>query len=203
MAAEAHTGACAVKFEYRGPFGVTLETSDDLERWVVPMGESLSENQAKVVVKSCLSKRAGVSTDPICPAVDAALPQQHEGGATMTGPDSTAGDLPSEVPSKSPDYRAYVEANTSLIETREEIARFRERAVALGCWNVVRLLDSHEALRTLTGRTKTLAREATNGWACYAKRNIELDEIYRLHRALDAIDFSGLASPADTKAVQP
>jgi hypothetical protein len=32
-----------------------------------------------------------------------------------------------------------------------------------------------------------LAMEATNGWACYAKRKIELDEIGRLHRELKAL----------------
>jgi hypothetical protein len=44
-------------------------------------------------------------------------------------------------------YRSYVEANRSLIESPEEIARFRERAEAMHAWNVIRLLDSHEALR--------------------------------------------------------
>lgn len=29
-----------------------------------------------------------------------------------------------------------------------------------------------------------LAKEATNGWACHAKRKIELDEIARLHREI-------------------
>jgi hypothetical protein len=29
-----------------------------------------------------------------------------------------------------------------------------------------------------------LAREATNGWACYAKRKVEHDEIARLHAAI-------------------
>lgn len=32
-----------------------------------------------------------------------------------------------------------------------------------------------------------LAKEATNGWACYAKRAIEHDEIARLHREIDAL----------------
>ena len=43
--------------------------------------------------------------------------------------------------------RAYVEANRNVIESPGEIARFRERAEAMQAWNVVRLLDSHEALR--------------------------------------------------------
>jgi hypothetical protein len=29
-----------------------------------------------------------------------------------------------------------------------------------------------------------LAREATNGWACYATRKVEQDEIARLHAAI-------------------
>jgi len=33
-----------------------------------------------------------------------------------------------------------------------------------------------------------LAKEATNGWACYATRKIEHDEIARLHRAIDALE---------------
>jgi hypothetical protein len=32
-----------------------------------------------------------------------------------------------------------------------------------------------------------LAREATNGWACYARTKREQDEIARLHREIDAI----------------
>ncbi len=32
-----------------------------------------------------------------------------------------------------------------------------------------------------------LAKEATNGWACYAKRKIEHDEIARLHRDIAAL----------------
>ena len=43
--------------------------------------------------------------------------------------------------------------------------------------------DTHERLDAAL----RLAREATNGWACYAKRKIELDEIARLHRELDAV----------------
>ena len=44
------------------------------------------------------------------------------------------------------------------------------------------------ALREALTTTKRLAREATNGWACYAKRKIEHDDISRIHRALDHIE---------------
>lgn len=36
-------------------------------------------------------------------------------------------------------------------------------------------------------KTLRLAKEATNGWACYATRQSEHDEIARLHQAIDAI----------------
>ncbi len=38
-----------------------------------------------------------------------------------------------------------------------------------------------------------LAKEATNGWACYAKRQIEHDEIARLHRDIAELE----AAPQD------
>ncbi len=39
-------------------------------------------------------------------------------------------------------------------------------------------------------RALSLARQATNGWAVYAKRACEHDDIARLHRELDAIEAS-------------
>jgi hypothetical protein len=44
-------------------------------------------------------------------------------------------------------------------------------------------LSASSSLRALV----KLAREAANGWACYAKRPIELNEIGRIHRALDEL----------------
>lgn len=35
-------------------------------------------------------------------------------------------------------------------------------------------------------RLRTIARQAANGWACYATRKREYDEIARLHEAIDA-----------------
>jgi hypothetical protein len=41
-----------------------------------------------------------------------------------------------------------------------------------------------------------IAKGATNGWACYAKRKIEHDEIARLHDAITAVAMRVQASPA-------
>lgn len=41
-----------------------------------------------------------------------------------------------------------------------------------------------------------LALEATNGWACYAQRQIEHDEISRLHREIAALRAARSAPPA-------
>ncbi len=43
-----------------------------------------------------------------------------------------------------------------------------------------------------------LAKHATNGWACYAKRKVEHDEIARLHREIDAayaLGARGVSAP--------
>lgn len=39
-------------------------------------------------------------------------------------------------------------------------------------------------VRTLLERALRIAKEATNGWACYAKRKREHDDIGRLHRLI-------------------
>lgn len=38
----------------------------------------------------------------------------------------------------------------------------------------------------------SLARQAVNGWACYAKRQVEHDDIARLHKALDALELAAV-----------
>jgi hypothetical protein len=62
--------------------------------------------------------------------------------------------------------------------------------------------DSHvpveavELLRQVAAQRedlRRLAREATNGWACYAKRKVEHDEIARLHRAISATECVQIA----------
>jgi hypothetical protein len=42
-----------------------------------------------------------------------------------------------------------------------------------------------------------LAREAANGWACYAKRRREHEEITRIHRALDEIELAAPSPMSD------
>ena len=49
------------------------------------------------------------------------------------------------------------------------------------------LLDRAEAAEATIARLRELAKEATNGWACYAKRKIEHDDIARIHREIDAL----------------
>lgn len=62
--------------------------------------------------------------------------------------------------------------------TLQEIQRkYRVDAVT-----AIRLKPDLDRLETL----RRLAKEATNGWACYAKREIEHREIARLHKAIDA-----------------
>lgn len=66
---------------------------------------------------------------------------------------------------------AYAEAR----ENRRGEFELREIAEA-------RIQQLTEALAKAT----TLAKEATNGWACYARTNLEHNEIARLHREIDA-----------------
>jgi hypothetical protein len=40
-----------------------------------------------------------------------------------------------------------------------------------------------------------LAKEATNGWACYATRKLEVDEIARLHKEIDDLEACLLTPP--------
>jgi len=42
--------------------------------------------------------------------------------------------------------------------------------------------------REKLARALRLAKEATNGWACYAKRKAEHAEIARLHRAIEILE---------------
>lgn len=44
--------------------------------------------------------------------------------------------------------------------------------------------DLHQSFRDDISELLRIAKEATNGWACYAKRQIEHDEIARLHAAI-------------------
>lgn len=49
-------------------------------------------------------------------------------------------------------------------------------------------------LRAAIEAMRKLAKEATNGWACYAKRDMEHREIARLHTAIDELT-AALAQP--------
>lgn len=50
--------------------------------------------------------------------------------------------------------------------------------------------DSHQSRLSVAIR---LAKEATNAWACYARRAIELEEIARLHREIKKIESGEVA----------
>jgi hypothetical protein len=58
---------------------------------------------------------------------------------------------------------------------------------------------SSETARETLEQAMTLAREATNGWACYARTGKELTEIGRIHMALDALAALRAAPAPPTK----
>lgn len=65
-------------------------------------------------------------------------------------------------------------------EARRALAELQDEATPDAILRLLALVEQREKLMTL-------AREAANGWACYAKRKIELDDIGRIHQALDAL----------------
>lgn len=85
------------------------------------------------------------------------------------------------------------------IETRAELeADARTNGFKFGLAQAVhhiwkrepRVAELESRLTSLTQaqhRLMKLAKEATNGWACYAKGKLEHDEIARLHREIDAL----------------
>lgn len=44
----------------------------------------------------------------------------------------------------------------------------------------------------------SIAKRAVNGWACYAKRQIEHEEIARLHREIDALREPAVSAESST-----
>lgn len=77
----------------------------------------------------------------------------------------------------------------------------REARFSLASRHVVRLLlraaEAVEAAEARADQLRRLAKEATNGWACYAKRKIEHEDIARLHHEIDAVsDASTPPSPS-------
>jgi len=86
---------------------------------------------------------------------------------------------------------------TALSDAYEwEIARHldRIRREDAGNFPLIQALEAALSFRTRLAATewqrdtfRRLAKEATNGWACYATRDIEHKEISQLHREIDAL----------------
>ena len=53
-----------------------------------------------------------------------------------------------------------------------------------GRGTLVNECEEHQKIREQRDEFIRLVKEATNGWACYAKRHVEHDEIARLHSAI-------------------
>lgn len=47
----------------------------------------------------------------------------------------------------------------------------------------------YEDAQELMNRALSLAKEATNGWACYAKRDVEHENIANLHQRIAALEL--------------
>lgn len=60
-----------------------------------------------------------------------------------------------------------------------------------------------DPLRSAVSQLLRLAKEATNGWACYAKRQIEHYEIARLHRDIASIEAIQASSSPQPNGWQP
>lgn len=73
---------------------------------------------------------------------------------------------------------AIANANTGESDIQQRLRWFQE---------IARLRAEVQTLTAERDGLRTLAKEATNGWACYASRKIEHDEIARLHREIDAL----------------
>jgi hypothetical protein len=57
-----------------------------------------------------------------------------------------------------------------------------------GRGTLVNECEEHQKIRDERDALLRLAKHATNGWACYASRKIEHDEIARLHRDIAAVE---------------
>jgi hypothetical protein len=80
--------------------------------------------------------------------------------------------------------------------TTEDSAKIQEPERATGDGDAIdaEVLSLRSQLTTLTQERDALrkaAKEATNGWACYARTNREHDEIARLHGVIDALVDQG------------
>lgn len=74
--------------------------------------------------------------------------------------------------------RAKLSAALGAADFHQQRTVFLEQQVASLSADLARREQEIERLRTL-------AKEATNGWACYAKSTLERDEIGRLHTEID------------------
>lgn len=106
----------------------------------------------------------------------------RDGDAPIHSPACAAARIASKA---SHDWHPDIEARTA-ISGADSAEWWRAVAVKLG-------VQRYAAIR--------LAKEATNGWACYAKREIEHNEISRLHRAI--ADLEKLESATSVDAVDP
>jgi hypothetical protein len=74
-----------------------------------------------------------------------------------------------------------------LINNLVGMCAYQGRSQDVPCGQTVRAKAEYCTACAAADRLKSalkLAREATNGWGCYAKRGIEHDEIARLHHAI-------------------
>lgn len=63
------------------------------------------------------------------------------------------------------------------------------------------LRDAEEArLKGLVSALVSLAKQATNGWACHARTKREHEDIARLHREIDAVEVGRCVSAASALA---
>jgi len=91
-----------------------------------------------------------------------------------------------EVPVTRTQQEAYEQQIATLTAERDAMRRRAEAAES--DWQEV-TAERDKTVAVLTherDEARTLARQAVNGWACYAKRNAEHDEIAEIHAALDA-----------------
>jgi hypothetical protein len=66
-------------------------------------------------------------------------------------------------------------------KTNERLERWFDAGASIG---EQQCAEKIAAAQAEVSRLQQALREATNGWACFAKRKIEHDEIARLHRII-------------------
>ena len=80
------------------------------------------------------------------------------------------------------------------LQLRSAIAGIGEHQAKLDHLTIVKLAmsqrDRLEAAEAMIASLRSLAKQATNGWACYARTKLEHNDIARLHREIDALPSS-------------